>query len=175
MRRLVPYFAVLAFVLSVACTTQRSYKDDVSRALEQADLKEVDVTEDAGTNVITLGGKVHSEEAKARAAEVAQGAAGPRIVANEISVEPVGLESEARDIQENRDNAIRDNYRAALMSKGLDKEDIDFEANNGVLTLKGNVKSPKQREEAQELATNIPNVEQVINEIQVEGSESARR
>jgi osmotically-inducible protein OsmY len=37
-----------------------------------------------------------------------------------------------------------------------------------VLTLKGSVKNPAQRQEAQELAKNTPNVEQVVNEIQIE-------
>jgi len=36
-----------------------------------------------------------------------------------------------------------------------------------VLTLKGSVKSPDQRKEAEQVADNVPNVEQVVNEIQV--------
>jgi osmotically-inducible protein OsmY len=167
MRRLTPFSVLLAIALSVACSTQRSVKQDVSRALDQADLKGVTVSEDTNKNVVTLGGKLHSEEAKDRAAQVAKSAAGGRIIANEISVEPVGVEGDARKMQSNLDDGIENNYKAALISKGLDKQSIHFDAKNGVLTLKGDVKSPDVREEAQQLASNIPNVEQVINEIQV--------
>jgi pyruvate/2-oxoglutarate dehydrogenase complex dihydrolipoamide acyltransferase (E2) component len=52
--------------------------------------------EDKDKNTITLGGTVHSEEAKAKAGDVAKAAANTRIIANEISVPPVGSESEAR-------------------------------------------------------------------------------
>jgi osmotically-inducible protein OsmY len=160
---------LLALLAGVACsrTNNSSYKDSVKRALEQADLTDVTVSEDAAKNTITLGGKVHSENAKQQAAQVAQAAAGNRIVANEISVEPVDQGSAARSIEHNTDDAIEKNYKAALISKGLDKQNIHFTAKNGVLTLKGSAKTLQQRNEAQQLAANIPNVAQVINEIQV--------
>jgi hyperosmotically inducible periplasmic protein len=167
-------FAVLALVsavmLGVGCnkTANANYKDSVKASLEQADLKDVTVSEDANKNTITLGGTLHSEDAKARAGNVAQSSAGPRIIANEISVEPVGNESQARKIESNLDDGIESNYKAVLISKGLDKQHIRYNAKNGVLTLKGSVKSSSLRQEAQELAKNTPNVEQVVNEIQVE-------
>ena len=144
-----------------------SYKDTVKKALEQADLKDVSVNEDKDKNTITLSGTLHSENAKQQAQEVAQAAAGNRVIANEISVQPVGAESQAKDINSNLDGAIEKNYKAALIAKGLDKEHIRFNAKNGVLTLKGTVKSPEQRQEAQQIAANTPNVQQVLNELQV--------
>jgi hyperosmotically inducible periplasmic protein len=160
---------VLALIVGVACSNRAntmSYGDNVKKALEQADLKDVTVSEDRDKNTITLGGKVHSENAKQQAGEVAQASAGNRIVANEISVQPVGEESAARNIAENVDDAIEKNYKAALISKGLDKN-IRFNSKNGVITLKGHVQTPQQKQEAQEIATNIPNVQQVLNELQV--------
>lgn len=167
-------FAVLALVsvamLGIACnkTAPTNYKDSVKTALEQADLKDVTVTEDSGKNTITLGGTVHSDDAKARAGDVAQGNAGPRIIANEISVEPAGNEGQARKVESNVDDGIESNFKAVLISKGMDKQHIRYKAKNGVLTLKGSVKSSAQRQEAQELAKNTPNVDQVVNEIQVQ-------
>ena len=67
----------------------------------------------------------------------------------------------------NLDDGIENNYKAALIEKGLDKENIKFDVKNGVLTLKGRVKTVPQRQEAQQLAQNIPNVRQVLNEIEV--------
>jgi len=66
------------------------------------------------------------------------------------------------------DDGIENNFKAVLIAKGLDKQSIRYQAKNGVLTLKGSVKSPTQRQEAQELAKNTPNVQQVVNEIQVQ-------
>ena len=158
--------------LGLACSTHRStsdvsYKDNVQKALEQADLKDVTVSEDRDKNTITLGGTVHSADAKRNAGDVAQAAAGNRIVANEVSVQPVGAESEAKDMASNLDDAIEKNYKAMLIAKGLDKEHIRFDAKNGVLTLKGTVKSGPERKEAQQLAQAVPNVHQVLNQIDV--------
>jgi osmotically-inducible protein OsmY len=67
----------------------------------------------------------------------------------------------------NLDDAIEKNYKAVLIAKGLDKQHIRFDAKNGVLTLKGSVKSAPQRDEAQELAQAVPNVHQVLNQLDV--------
>ena len=162
--------SLLLLLSTFACsnrTNPASYKDSVEKALEQADLKGVSVSEDGDKNTITLSGKLHSADAKTQAAQVAQSAAGPRIIANEIGVEPVGSESQAKNIESNVDDGIESNYKAALISRGLDKQDIGYDAKNGVLTLKGKVKSMKQRQEAQDLAKNVPNVAQVVNQIDV--------
>ena len=58
--------AITLLALGVACTTgnradsnraNADYKGNVKAALEQADLKDVTVSEDADKNTITLGGK----------------------------------------------------------------------------------------------------------------------
>jgi hyperosmotically inducible protein len=156
-------------LLGTACNkTNSNYRDRVKTALEQADLKDVTVTEDTNKNTITLGGTLHSDDAKNRAGNIAQASAGSRVIANEISVEPVGNEGQARKMESSLDDGIENNFKAVLISKGLDKQNIRYKAKNGVLTLKGSVKSPTQRQEAQELAKNTPNVQQVVNEIQVQ-------
>ena len=75
----------------------------------------------------------------------------------------MGAESEANDIASNTDSAIEKNYKAVLIAKGLDQQHIRFDAKNGVLTLKGSVRSVPQRQEAQQLAQAVPNVQQVLN------------
>lgn len=161
--------AVSLFLATSACSKQpeRTYKDSVKTALEQADLKDVRVSEDTDKNTITLGGTLHSEDAKQKAANVAKANAGPRIVVNEVSVQPVGQESEAKSVTSNLDDGIESNYKAALVAKGLDKQSIRFDAKNGVLTLKGHVKTTSQRKEAEQLAQTVPNVQQVLNELDV--------
>ena len=144
-----------------------SYKDDVKKALEQAELKDVTVSEDRDRNTITLGGTLHSDDAKAKAADVAKAAANTRIIANEISVQPVGSESQAKAVASNLDEGIEKNYRAALISSGLDKQHVTFDAKNGLLILTGSVHSTTDRQHAEKLAAGIPHVQQVLNQIEV--------
>jgi osmotically-inducible protein OsmY len=159
---------ISTLLIGSACSKQSaSYKDSVKTALDQADLKGVTVSEDADKNTITLGGTLHSEEAKQKAADVAKANAGNRVVVNEVGVEPVGMESQAKSVQSNLDDGIENNYKAALVSKSLNQQHIRYDAKNGVLTLKGKVKTPAQKQEAERLAQAVPNVQQVVNEIEV--------
>jgi hyperosmotically inducible periplasmic protein len=159
-----------ALLIGAACTQTRTVKsqaDTVKQALEQADLKDVTVSDDADKNTITLGGTLHSDDAKGRAGEIAKQAAPERTIANEISVQPVGDESQAKAVASNLDDGIENNYKAALISKRLDKLSIHYKAKNGVLTLSGGVKNPQQKSEAELLASKVPNVQQVVNQLQV--------
>ena len=171
-RNLLLATSCIALLMSVTAWGQllgkgHSEADAVKNALKQADLQAVTVSDDANKNTITLGGTVHSEEAKTRAAEVAKSAAGNRQIANEISVQPVGEESNARSIASNRDDAIEDDYKAELLSKHMDKLSIHYKAKNGVLILTGSVKNAGQRQEAQQLASKVPNVRQVVNQVEI--------
>lgn len=165
------FAAIASLLVGVACSSHSgdnvAYKDTVRKALDQAELTDVSVAEDSDKNTLTLGGKVHTNDAKAKAEDVAKAAAGSRIVVNEVGVEPVGAESDAKSIASNVDDGIEKNYKAALISNGLDKQHIDYEAKNGVLTLKGRVKTVAQRDEAQRAAAGVPNVQQVLNQINV--------
>src|SRR5437016_13117759 len=158
-----------ALLLTVACSRRDnvSYKDEVKKALEQADLKDVTVSEAKDKNTITLGGTVHSDEAKAKAGDVAKSTANTRIIANEISVQPVGAESAAKDVASNLDEGIEKDYKAALIASGLDKQHVRFKAKNGVLTLTGSVKNGNERQETAKLAAGIPHTQHVLNQIEV--------
>jgi hyperosmotically inducible protein len=163
--------AIATLLLCVACSSKsadnNSYKDSVKKSLEQAELTDVSVAEDRDKNTVTLAGTVHSDDARAKASEVARAVAGNRTVVNEISVQPVGAESDAKSIASNVDDAIEKNYKAALISNGLRNQHIDFKAKNGVLTIKGSVKNAAQRQRAESAAGSVPNVQQVLNEIDV--------
>ena len=128
MKAFATLFVLAALLLTVACSRRDnvSYKDDVKKALEQAELKDVTVSEDKDKNTITLGGTVHSDEAKAKAGEVAKATANTRIIANEISVQPVASESQAKDVNSNLDDAIAKDYKSALIASGLDKQHVRF-------------------------------------------------
>jgi osmotically-inducible protein OsmY len=169
LKALLVMMLVALFTVAVACnqSSRKSQADAVKQALEQADLKDVTVTDDADKSTVTLGGTLHSADAKTRAGEVAKSAAPDRTIANEISVQPVGDESQAKSEQSNLDDGIESNYKAALVATRLNKQSIHYDAKNGVLTLKGSVKTPQQKTEAEQLASKIQNVQQVVNQIEV--------
>ena len=169
LKALLVMMLVALFTVAVACnqSSRKSQADAVKQALEQADPKDVTVTDDADKSTVTLGGTLHSADAKTRAGEVAKSAAPDRTIANEISVQPVGDESQAKSEQSNLDDGIESNYKAALVATRLNKQSIHYDAKNGVLTLKGSVKTPQQKTEAEQLASKIQNVQQVVNQIEV--------
>ena len=170
MKALITSSLLAVLFLTAGCTqtnTRKSAADAVKQALEQADLKDVSVSDDADKNTVTLGGTLHSNDAKGRAGDIAKQAAPDRTIANEIGVQPVGVESQAKAVAANLDDGIENNYKAALIAKRLDKQSIHYNAKNGVLTLTGSVKAPQQKSEAELLASKVPNVEQVVNQIEV--------
>jgi hyperosmotically inducible protein len=169
MKTLIATSRLAALFLAAGCTqtNRKSEADAVKQALEQADLKDVTVSDDADKNTVTLGGTLHSNDAKGRAGDIAKQAAPDRTIANEISVQPVGDESQAKAVASNLDDGIENNYKAALISKRLDKQSIHYKAKNGVLTLTGSVQAAQQKAQAELLASKVPNVQLVLNQIEV--------
>jgi hyperosmotically inducible protein len=116
---------------------------------------------------MTIKGNVDSQELKSQAENVAKQAAPDYTIANEIGVRPPGA-SEAGAVASNLDSAIEDNYKAMIKSHAsLNDQSISADAKNGTLVLKGTVKTTKQKKEAEDLAKKVPNVQQVVNEIEV--------
>ena len=169
---------VMTLGLAVGCTSNRNntatndnppnHKENVAKSLDQAGYSGIDVDYDKDKRVVTLNGRVRSPELKDKAGEVAQQAAPGHVVSNQLSVQPVDQEASAREIEKNVDDAIESNYKAVLVANHLDNQRIRFDAKNGVLTLTGKVKTPEQRSEAQKLAASVPNVQEVVNKIDVD-------
>jgi hyperosmotically inducible protein len=132
------------------------------------DLGVVKVSQDRDKGVLTLTGDVETADQKAQAENIASQAAPGYVIANELGVRPGGAESQAKAVASNLDDAIEKNYKAALKAhQNLDDQGISYDAKNGTLVLKGSVKTGAQKSEAQKLAKAIPNVKEVVNEIDV--------
>ena len=177
--RALAVLALLGAVFTIACSQQKANTPDVTNQIKDAlkanNLDDVKVSENRDKGVVTLSGDVKSEEAKTQAEDIAKQNAGGLIVANEIGVRPQGAEGEAKKVDKNLDKAIEDNYRAAITANGMDNQHIHFDSTNGVITLKGDVDTPAQREAAEKMAAKIPNVSQVVNELEVKGGKKAHR
>jgi hyperosmotically inducible periplasmic protein len=163
---------IIVFVISAAsgCTNTSTKAPDVTasirQALDQAGLKDVSASQDRDKNLITLTGKVANDNDKMQAESIARSIAGTQVVSNEIAVQPPGQESTAKKVQSDLDKGIDKNLDAMLVQHRLNK-DVSYDVNNGVVTLKGSVRSQAQRASVEKLATQVPNVKQVVNELEV--------
>src|SRR5215470_8926169 len=164
--------AILAGVLVISgCNNKPSHPDEksaVTNALSSNNMSDVSVSQDQDKGVMTLTGDLASADLKSQAELVARQAAPDYTIANQIGVRPAGAESQAKSVDSSLDNAIEDNFKASLKAnKHLDDQSIDYSAKNGTLVLKGSVKTAAQKAEAGKLAKEVPNVQQVVNEIEV--------
>jgi hyperosmotically inducible protein len=171
-RHLLPGAALLLGALAVAgCHNQPAHPDEktaVTNSLKTNNLGDVSVSQDRDKGVITLTGNVGTDDQKTQAESLAKQAAPDYTVADEIGVRPAGDQSQAGAVASSLDSAIEDNYKASIKAnKNLDEQSIHFNAKNGTLVLKGSVKTLAQKKEAEHLAKKVPNVQQVVNELEV--------
>jgi hyperosmotically inducible protein len=173
-KNLTATLAALLLCVAIGCTSNKAntpdVKDQVSKALANAGYKDVKVTANNDKQLVTLTGDVKTQEDRDKAEELAKSAAPGYVVAVEIGVRPEGVESAAKKIDSNVDDAIEKDFKAVIIANRLEKQHISFDAKNGVLTLKGDVDTPGQRQQVEKLAASVPNVQQVVNELDVKGA-----
>jgi len=146
--------------------------DSVRKSLDQAGLKDVTVSQDRDKGVVTLGGHVAAEADKVQAESLAKSIAAEQVVANQIAVIPPGVESEAKTVNSDLDKGIENNLHAALIQNRLLKG-VKYDVKNGVVTLTGEVNSQSKRAQVEQLASGVPNVRQVVNELQVKNQKAS--
>lgn len=160
----------LAFYALTGCARTSTKSPDVTGAvrqsLDQSGLKDVSVSDDRENGVVTLGGHVATDDAKSQAESIAKSAAGGQVVANQVAVVPPGVEKEAKTVNSDLDKGIEKNLDAALVASRLDTN-LKYDVKNRVVVLKGEVDSQAKRAEVAKVAAQVPNVAQVVNEVQV--------
>jgi hyperosmotically inducible protein len=159
---------VLAAALTACSDAPKSpdVADNIRKTLDQSGLKDVSVSQDRNKGVITLTGTTASEADKAQAESIAKSFAGSQVVADQIAVRPPGNESMAKKVDADLDKAIEKNVDAALVQNKYDKN-VKYDVKNGVVTLTGKVSSQTKRALVERIVTEVPNVQQVVNELQV--------
>jgi osmotically-inducible protein OsmY len=93
------------------------------------------------------------------------------VVANQIAVIPVGGEKDAKAVNSDLDKGIEQNLDAALIQNKL-HEHVQYAVKSGVVTLTGEVNSQARRALAEQVATAVPNVLQVVNDLQVKNQKA---
>lgn len=160
---------------SVGCSTTSRKTADVSdsirTSLDQAGFKDVSVSQDRDKGVVTLGGHVAVDADKSQDESIARSIAGAQVVSNQIAVIPPGLESDAKTVNSELDKAIEHSLDAALIQEKL-HEAVKYAVKNHVVTLSGEVNSQSKRAQAERVASGVPDVQQVVNELQVKGQKA---
>jgi hyperosmotically inducible protein len=169
------FFMLLAIGIMVSCTAAPAKSPEVSdsirKSLDQAGLKNVSISQDRDKGIVTLGGQVGSDNEKSQAESVAKSFAGTQVVADQIAVIPVGGEKDAKAVNSDLDKGIEQNLDAALIQNKL-HEHVNYGVKSGVVTLTGQVNSETKRTLAAQVATNVPNVLQVVNDLQVKNQKA---
>jgi hyperosmotically inducible protein len=171
--RLVSFTALSLFTVA-GCARESTESPDVAgdirSALDQAGLRGVHVSQDRDKGVVTLSGDVRSGDAKSQAESIAKSVAAGQVVSDEVAVVLPG-DSDAKTIRADLDKGIDKNLDAALIQNRLNKA-VSHDAKNGVVVLNGEVNSEAKRLAAQKIAASIPNVQQVINELDVKNQKA---
>jgi len=163
------FIAAAAVIALVGCSTTATkspaVSDDIRRSLDQANLKDVSVKQDRDKGVVTLSGHVAADSDKVQADSIAKSIAGGQVVANQIAVVPPN-DATAKTVNSDLDKGVEKNLDAALVQNKLHKN-VKYSVKNGVVTLTGEVSSQSRRDQAQNVASAVPNVQQVVNELQI--------
>jgi len=146
--------------------------DSIRKSLDQAGFKDVSVSQDRDKGIVTLGGQVVSDGDKAQAETLAKSLAGAQVVADQIAVIPPGLEKNAKAVNADLDEGIEKNLDAALIQSNLLKS-VKYEVKSGVVTLTGTVNSENKRTRAENVASGVPNVQQVVNNLQIKDQKAS--
>ena len=175
LRLSVAILALLAVGILAGCsgtTKSPDVSDSIRKSLDQAGFKDATVSQDRDKGIVTLGGQVASENDKVQAESLAKSLAGAQVVANQIAVIPVGVEKEAKAVNSDLDTGIEKNLDAALIQNKM-HGNVKYEVKNGVVTLTGEVNSQNNRDRAEKVATSVPNVKQVVNNLQVKNQKAS--
>lgn len=164
---------LVAFLAGCSATATKSPEvaDSIRKSLDVANLKDVSVSQDREKGVVTLAGHVAAEGDKSQAESIAKSMAGAQVVANQIAVVPPSSASDAKKVNSDLDQGIEKNVDAALIQNGI-KKGVKYEVKSGVVTLTGEVPSESLRTQVQTIAAAVPNVQQVVNELQVKNQKA---
>lgn len=170
MRLAVGCFAAAVLISTAACGQRNpDFEKTADEALSSAALDDVDADYDNDAKTIHLTGTVNTENERQRAADVVQKAVGTGAqIANEVTVA-------------NKDDAIADDFDGALENRldelvdndpNLKDDGISFNANNGVVTITGDVDTTAERDRVGDIARSQPGVKDVVNSLEVKPDKS---
>jgi len=155
---------LLTCALSLACGRGDETKENVSKALEQANLPTVAVDVDAESNIVHLKGTVGTMSDRTRAEEVATAAVGTSgRVLNELTVE--GLSPDTTNDPDARIQDVLD--RLVDDDAVLRERDVNFQVADGVVTVTGEVRSAQEKNRVTQIVKAAPGVKGFTNALEI--------
>jgi hyperosmotically inducible protein len=171
------WFGALSLLVTVGCSSTQTVGEEIddatittkieSKLTGDPDVSAFNVDVDTNDGVVRLSGEVETAEAKAEAEELARETEGVRRVINDITV------GEGRGAGERlSDTEITTKIKAKITGDGdLSPFNINVDTKDGVVTLRGTVKSMESKQEAEQIARDTSGVKEVQNMLQVEAGE----
>ncbi len=138
----------------------------IRQSLDQFGYKDVSINQDRIRGVVTLTGRVSADADKEQAESIARSMAAGEIVSDEVVVVPQYTEASSKAVRSDLDEGIEKNVDAALIQNQM-KKNVKYRVKSGVVTLKGSVSSQIKRAQVEQIAYAVPNVKQVVNDLQV--------
>jgi osmotically-inducible protein OsmY len=156
--------ALALFVGAAGCTKRPDPSVSTEKALKEANLTTVKVEWDDDARIAHLRGRVDSVADRDRAAELAASAVGTSgKVLNEVTIKDVN-EHTADDL----DGQIRSELKRMIDHDPAVKDrDINFDVTNGVVTVKGEVRTVAEKTRVTELVRSAPGVKDFANALEV--------
>jgi osmotically-inducible protein OsmY len=147
-----------------ACERRPDPSVQVSKALKEAKLDDVTVDWDKGARIAHLKGTVDQPTDRQRAEEVAMAAVGTSgRVLNEVTIKNVN-EKTADDL----DSDIKSHLKQAVDDdQVLRDRDITFDVNNGVVTVKGEVRTAAEKGKVTDIVRAAPGVKDMANGLEI--------
>jgi len=165
--------AMITLMLVIALNSEKhDVTVDVQQALSQGGLGDVGVSQ-GDKNEVILAGTVSSDDDKARAQSIARSVAGTAVIFNEIGVQTDGDEI-AEEFDSDLDAGIDKSLEAKLEAQGLNNS-VKYDVSGGIVILRGDVSSRAEWSSAEKVAKGVPNVKQVVNELEIKRSAETSR
>jgi osmotically-inducible protein OsmY len=159
---------VAAACLGAACQRSPDTENTLRKALDQANMRQVDVKVDNDEHIVHLKGVVGSLAERSRAGEVADAVVGTSgRVLNELTVKGVN-ERTADDL----DGDTHRNLDQMIDNDAVLKQrDINFDVANGMVAIKGTVRSADEKNRVGDLTKAAPGVKDVANGLQIDSGQ----
>jgi osmotically-inducible protein OsmY len=155
---------MLTGVLSFGCGGRDDTRENVAKALEEANLRDVAVDVDTDSKIVHLTGTVGTMSDRTRAEEVASAAVGTSgRVLNELTVEGLNTDT-ANDLDEQIHDALD---RKVDDDPVLKERDVNFEVVNGVVTVKGEVRTAQEKNRVTQIVKAAPGVKDFANALEI--------
>ena len=147
-----------------ACNTGPNPSDQVQSSLKAANLNDVNVEWDSSARIAHLKGTVDRPTDRQRAEDIANATVGTTgKVLNEVTIK--GLNDTNAG---NLDSAITSQLKKMRDADPILRDrDIDFDVNNGVVTVKGEVRTAEEKNKVTELMRAAPGVKDMANALEI--------